>query len=308
MARGPDKPARATGDQGKGTRHDEREPRRHARTHADQPSGAWANSLRPPGPGRDVTTAPEFTSGATLARPDRQRPEPLWHQVEQSVRAAIDGGSWRSGARIPGEDELTKVLGVSRITVRHALSNLQSAGVLRREHGRGTFVRSARLVADTRALMSFSQEMAALGLDTGTRVLDVSWDTASDRVAEALEVAETTAVVRVRRLRFGGGQAIGVQTAHLGGDRVDGLSSVNIGDGSLYQLLRDRYALYPVLAQELYRVGVAGTAEAELLGIAAGDAVFVVERITSDERGPFEYTTSTMHGDRYEIRSTLHAP
>ena len=31
---------------------------------------------------------------ATLARPDRRRPEPLWHQVEQSIRATIDGGGW----------------------------------------------------------------------------------------------------------------------------------------------------------------------------------------------------------------------
>ena len=39
--------------------------------------------------------------------------------------------------------------------------------------------------------------------------------------------------------------------------------------------------------------------------IAAGSPAFIVERIAIDARGPFEFTLSTMRGDRYEIRSTL---
>lgn len=242
-----------------------------------------------------------------ISRPDRRRPEPLWHQVEQSIRSAIESGAWASGSRIPGEDQLTEMLGVSRITVRHALANLKAAGILRREHGRGTFVRAARLVASTRALTSFSEEMTALGLSVSTRVLDVRRVTAAERIAEGLEISAGTAVVRVRRLRFGGQQPIGVQNAHLRLDRTPDLTAADLGDASLYTLLRERYGIQPAWAEEVYRVGGAGSRDAELLGIARGHAVFMVERITSDERGPFEYTLSTMRGDRYEIRSTLGA-
>ena len=156
------------GRSGEGDEADERDHRRHAGTHADQSSGSWANSLRPAGSRSRSDHRRRVDERGHLARPDRRRPEPLWHQVEQSVSAAIDGGSWKSGARIPGEDELTKVLGVSRITVRHALSNLQSAGVLRRRAWPRHLRPFCPAVADTRALMSFSREMAALGLDTGT--------------------------------------------------------------------------------------------------------------------------------------------
>ena len=206
---------------------------------------------------------------ATMTRPDRRRPEPLWHQVEQSIRAAIDSGTWKSGARIPGEDQLTDLLGVSRITVRHALANLEAAGILRREHGRGTFVRSARLVAGTRALTSFSEEMAVLGLDVATRLLDVRrirrQRTASPRRWRSTRATRSCGC---ERLRFGGGQPIGVQTAHLRGDRVDGLTAADLGDGSLYSLLRERYGIHPALAEEVYRVAGAGRRDAELLGIA----------------------------------------
>ena len=73
-------------------------------------------------------------------RPDRNRPEPLWHQTELAVRALIADGTWVDGAQLPNEARLGEMLGVSRITMRHALRNLEEWGLLRREQGRGTFV------------------------------------------------------------------------------------------------------------------------------------------------------------------------
>src|SRR6266581_2662697 len=108
-----------------------------------------------------------MTAEKPLAAPDRSRPEPLWHQVERAILARVSEGHWPIGSRIPAEDQLCKLLGVSRITVRHALRNLEDSGTLRREHGRGTFVRSAALVAGTRNLTSFTDEMATLGMKVG---------------------------------------------------------------------------------------------------------------------------------------------
>ena len=113
--------------------------------------------------------------------------------------------------------------------------------------------------------------------------------------------------MRLRRLRFGGSHPIGVQTAHLRLDRVDGLGAADLGEGSLYRLLRERYGIRPAGAEEVYRVAGAIEPRRRPARARPGDAVFVVERVTSDERGPFEFTVSTMRGDRYEIRSSLRA-
>ena len=107
-----------------------------------------------------------------LIKPDRRRPEPLWHQAEQALRALITSGEWPTESQIPNEDRLGAMLGISRITVRHALRNLEDAGLVRREHGRGTFVRSATVVAGVRGLTSFTEEMASLGLTVGSRLLN----------------------------------------------------------------------------------------------------------------------------------------
>ncbi|MCX5494622.1 GntR family transcriptional regulator [Kaistia dalseonensis] len=236
---------------------------------------------------------------------DRRRPEPLWHQAERAIRARIEAGEWPAGTRIPAEDRLCELLGVSRITVRHALRNLESLGLLRREHGRGTFVRSATVVAGLRGLTSFTEEMAALGLVVGSTLLSQEIIPADAMTSAALEIEEGEPVLRIRRLRLGNDAPIGVQAAHLRLDRVPGLIDEDLSKGSLYDRLDRLYGIQPTEATETYRVGAVDAVDAALLGVAPGSAAFVVERVTVDPRGPYEFTHSIMRGDRYEIRSTL---
>ena len=241
-----------------------------------------------------------------LIKPDRRRPEPLWHQAEQALRALITSGEWPTESQIPNEDRLGAMLGISRITVRHALRNLEDAGLVRREHGRGTFVRSATVVAGVRGLTSFTEEMASLGLTVGSRLLNGDVVEASAEIAGALDINIGDEVYRLRRLRLGNDMPIGIQTAHLSVARVPGLLAQAGIQGSLYATLKSSYGISPIEARELYRIGLVAEADAELLQLSVGSPAFVVERVTYDSDGPFEFAVSTMRGDRYEIRSTLH--
>lgn len=246
-----------------------------------------------------------MTHDVTLRRPDRTRPEPLWHQTEQALRDMILRGDWRDGDQLPNETRLTEMLGVSRITLRHALRRLEESGHLRREHGRGTFVRRSTIVAGIRGLTSFTDEMANLGEAATTRHTHAEEVAADDEVAAALGIEPGDPVVRVRRLRLGDGNPIGVQTAFLPVARVPGFFPVAGEITSLYALLRERWGITPREAEETYRVGVVAPEDAADLGIPAGSPAFEVRRRTLDAQGPFEYVQSTMRADRYEIRSRL---
>jgi GntR family transcriptional regulator len=238
-------------------------------------------------------------------RPDRDRPEPLWHQTERALRALIADGTWPDGAQLPNEAKLSEMLGVSRITMRHALRNMEEWGLLRREQGRGTFVRNSTVIAGARGPTSLTQEMADRGLSAGSRILELTEIPADNAIASALEIREGAAVVKLRRLRFGGGQPIGIQTAYLPVKRTPGLAGMSEALVSLYATLRERFGLVPLSALEVYRVGAVPAEDAELLEVAEGSPAFIVQRTTSDARGPYEFTVSTMRGDRYEIRSKL---
>jgi DNA-binding transcriptional regulator YhcF (GntR family) len=79
------------------------------------------------------------------ARVDRASGVPLGTQLVEQIRAAVAGGSLAGGDRLPSVRELAESAGVNVNTVRAAYARLESDGVVRSEHGRGTFV------ADTRA-------------------------------------------------------------------------------------------------------------------------------------------------------------
>ena len=246
-----------------------------------------------------------MTRDLSLRRPDRSRPEPLWHQTEQALRDLILRGNWKDGDQLPNETRLTEILGVSRITLRHALRRLEESGHLRREHGRGTFVRRSTIVAGIRGLTSFTDEMANLGEAASTRRTRAEEMPADEEVAAALGLEPSEPVVRLRRVRLGDGNPIGVQTAFLPLARVPGFLPIEGEIASLYTLLRDRWGIEPRQAEEIYRVGTVALEDAGDLGIPAGSPAFEVRRLTSDAQGPFEYVQSTMRADRYEIRSKL---
>jgi GntR family transcriptional regulator len=241
-----------------------------------------------------------------LQKPDRRRPEPLWHQAEMALRGLIEGGEWSAGAQLPNEDRLGEMLGISRITLRHALRNLEEAGLLRREHGRGTFVRSATVIAGVHGLTSFTEEMRTLALVATSQLIGANRVEASLEMAEALEIALGDPVVQLKRLRLGNGLPIGIQNSHLPEARVPGLLANASSVQSLYSWLDERCGIKPVKAKEVYRVGRVAEIDSELLQLAPDTPAFEVERIAYDSRGPFEYALSTMRADRYEIRSTLY--
>src|SRR5690606_34565228 len=125
--------------------------------------------------------------------------------------------------------------------VRQALRNLVQDGYLERGQGRGTFVRRPTLTAGERGLTSFSEAMRALGLRPGAVRLESGVVPADRTVAAKLEIPLHQPVYRLRRLRSGDGQPIGLQTTYLVLARFPGLLDALAEDASLYETLRALY-------------------------------------------------------------------
>jgi GntR family transcriptional regulator, arabinose operon transcriptional repressor len=68
--------------------------------------------------------------------------EPKYRQVYAALRRQIQSGRWKKGARLPSEAELVRTFGASRITVGRAVRELQTAGLVERRAGSGTFVKT----------------------------------------------------------------------------------------------------------------------------------------------------------------------
>jgi LacI family transcriptional regulator len=72
---------------------------------------------------------------------DRTSRKPLYKQVETYIRTGISNGRFGQGEKLPSIRELSKNLGLNHLTVRQAVNNLVTRGLLTSNRGRGTFVR-----------------------------------------------------------------------------------------------------------------------------------------------------------------------
>ena len=79
--------------------------------------------------------------GLQDVRLSRRLGAPLHHQIFLVLRDQILSGRYASSQLLPTEDELTRMFGVSRITVRTALAKLKESGLIERRQGVGTFIR-----------------------------------------------------------------------------------------------------------------------------------------------------------------------
>jgi len=206
-------------------------------------------------------------------------------------------------AAIPSERDLMTTYGVSRSTVRKAIDRLIVDGLLRRIHGKGTFVARPRLES-TLHLASFSQDMLRRGLTPSTRSLGIERERPPADVARALRLGRTGGAWRIGRVRLADGQPIALEQGWYPQAALPGLDHEDLG-GSLYELFRSRYGhTIDAAEQTLWGEG-ADKALARLLAAPVHTPLLVFRRVSSAAGTPLEYVVSRYRGDRYQLHMSL---
>jgi GntR family transcriptional regulator len=224
-------------------------------------------------------------------------------QIEDWLADTIAAGRLAPGDRLPTEHDLAAWLGVSRMTLRHALAELAQRGLVTRTVGRsgGTFVAEPKVEQDLTVLAGFSEQLRRHGLVAGARVLAADEIPASPAAAAALEIGTGHPVYEVRRLRLAGGQPILIEHSLFPAERCPGLLGHRL-DGSIYELLDEQYGLRPHRARESLEPVLAGVREAEALGVAEGAPLMQIERTAYSAVGePLEFARDLFRGDRTKV-------
>jgi len=224
-------------------------------------------------------------------------------QIEDWLAGAIAAGRLAPGDRLPTEHDLAAWLGVSRMTLRHALGELAQRGLVTRAVGRGggTFVAEPKLEQDLTTLAGFSEQLRRHGMVAGARVLTATERPAGPAAAAALELDEGDPVYQVRRLRLADGKPIALEHSLFPAAPFPGLLQCEL-DGSLYELLEVTYGQRPHRAREILEPVTASAREAEVLQVAEGAALMLVERTAYAGSGrPLEFARDLFRGDRTRL-------
>ncbi|WP_163505461.1 GntR family transcriptional regulator [Fodinicola acaciae] len=235
----------------------------------------------------------------------RQSSVPLYRQLKERIVARIQADELRPHDRLPSERELIETFGVSRITVRQALTELMHEGRIYSAPGKGFFLSEAWAPVELNGLLSFTELARKHHRQPGTSAQLVKLSPSDDAVAAALRVTPGEPVVRLHRVRTLDGSAVLVENAFLPMPVGAGLLDSGVGDGSLFATLTQRFGFRPARSTSLVTARLADDGEAQILDLATPAAVLVVEQITFDASGaPMCVTYSAQHPHRFPLTVT----
>ncbi len=235
----------------------------------------------------------------------RDSATPLYEQIKQRLLQDIETGVLEPHTRLPSERRLVEQFGVSRITVRQALSELVQEGYLYTQPAKGFFVAEQPQPYELNVLLSFTSVACERGLTSSSRVLEASIIPASPALAQQLLVPLGAEVVSLARLRLIDGVPVRVEHVWLPHDRCPGILKHDMSQASLYAILRDEYGLVLTHAHTTIRARLASAQEREWLELADPDAVVTVDQLTyaQDDR-PIELSLMVIHPRRYPLSLT----
>jgi DNA-binding GntR family transcriptional regulator len=231
--------------------------------------------------------------GPRSAPPRMPRAALLYERVVDLVEQLIADRGLRPGDMLPSYTELADQAGVSLITVRRALDELERAGRVRRHQGLGTFVARPRIVTEPTRAGSLLATLADDGEPAGelrTTVLGLDQGTPSEDLCQALRIFAGSAVWRLRRLRLLDGHPAVLETSVIPVALAPELDTL-VGrlDGSLYDLLAAEYDLVDSYEEQYLEVLTPTQEEARLLELPARAQVVRIRGLSADGTGlPFD--------------------
>lgn len=238
-----------------------------------------------------------------MQKVDRNSPLPLHYQLKQHLLEKIESGEWKPNDLIPSEQELQDTFGLSRITVRQALSDLVYEGLLIRERGRGTFVAPPKMTHSPEERRSLTEFMMEKGIKPGWQVIEKGFIEANKEVASKLNVPHKTRVYRIRRLRLAADEAIGHHTAYLPESISGQINEAGLLDGGSLNYISHIPQITASHATRSIEAVAASDLDVKLLHMTLGSPVLMIQRVVLSASGePLEFLQARYRGDRFKYQ------
>ncbi len=238
---------------------------------------------------------------------DRASLEPPYAQVARGMRERIVDGEYRAGDRLPSEAELCALYGVSRMTVRRAVTLLAQEGVVFTENGRGTFVRAPGIGTATFDLASLRRLVGDAA--TTVKIIEARIVPPSPRVCRKLALDAESPVVAIKRVLSSAGEPVFYHSEYLVFDPRRPLVEAEYGVTALRDLLANAgNSGFKYGRLELHASTLAET-EASYLGEEPGLPAWVIEHLFFDfENRPVSWGRFVSRSDRLDLSTTVGVP
>jgi GntR family transcriptional regulator len=231
---------------------------------------------------------------------------PTYLKLKEEILQRIASGELVPGQRLPSERDLAEMKGLSRMTVRQALSELVAAGALYREQGRGTFVSARKM--QQRNISSFSETVRQRGFNPDTRVLGFAMGPPPEDVARRLMLPPGGETYRALRVRLADATPVAVEEVFIPLHICPGLTRDDL-KGSLYRLITDKYGHRIGSVDSSVSARLASARDQKFLAVPRGTPVLRVLSLYYSTGGLTLYDERAVYrSDMYEYNIRISTP
>ncbi len=230
---------------------------------------------------------------------DKTSKVPLYLQLIEEIMEKIESKVYVEGGKLPSERELCEIYGLSRITIRQALRELENDGYIYKSHGVGTFVAAKSYNQQLEKLYSFTEEMKKIGKTPTTKVLLFTIIVADERLIQKMNLQPLEEVYKIVRLRYADEQPLIYETSYVPRKIFPNLTEQDLVERPMYDVFHEDYEIGVTKATERFTATLIRQEEALHLDAILLQPAMLIKRYAHHKDVLIEYTNSVARGDKF---------
>lgn len=168
--------------------------------------------------------------------------EARYRIIYKQLKDKIESGEYKQGDRLKTEKELQEEYGVSRDTIRRALSHLENEDYIVKRPALGTFVKHKKSDYQLSKMESFTEQMRRRGIAPSSEIVSIELVSNPGRqVVRELSLSEEEKCYRITRIRKGNESPMAYEIAHIPRKLCPDLQKHLDDTSSLYQIYEEVY-------------------------------------------------------------------
>ncbi len=227
---------------------------------------------------------------------------PKYLQISHWLMEMIQKGRYAVNDKLPSESKLAELFRVNRNTVRQAIAELVTKGVVQKRNGVGSFVIGRTVPGVKYSLQhisSFTDDMIRMGISPKTKLLHQSVIEAPPEVAEKLMLGKEKWVILTERLRLGNNIPLVIERSYLPHKEYKALLKMRL-TGSLYHLLTKKFRVELHRSVQTFRAILLSDEDAKRLDVPPRSPGIFLESVIYDAKNiPVEVLHAFHRGDKY---------
>jgi DNA-binding GntR family transcriptional regulator len=205
--------------------------------------------------------------------------KPLYVRIQEYIAELILTGKLKPEDKLRSEREFSDELGVSRMTVRKAMTELVNEGLLDRRHGSGTYVSKPKVTYESHEMVNYVQAMQARNIATFSQLLDMEEIVASRRLSETLQIEIGDPIIRVSLLRLANRVPVILERVFFPCALFPDLQEWNLEKSSIFDLITTVYKVKPQRVSQTLEAVAASDVVARQLRVDESFPLLMMTRI-----------------------------